>query len=234
MSIQSSTVPDDTTDDFWAKVRAADAANRGRQADPSACGTCKANVKAGDQVEHDECAQRATLLQAPDHPSYELLAGVSMEENAKLPARFHVPVFDDCGVPNAWLCAVCQEDGAVSKWPCAAAVEQGTKVFTPDHEAETVSRRQAARITELEKQLSEYEVMNPQQCPAGEHADWLADSEYSLACPWCRIVELEARTADGAGIVSVLTVIVKHGDMSDEVRREIRDLLPSQREAGAL
>lgn len=154
MSIQPSPTPDDSNDDFWARERAADAANRGRQADPSACGTCQANVKAGDQVEHDECAQRATLLQAPDHPSYELLAGVSMEENAKLPARFHVPVFDDCGVPNAWLCAVCQEDGAVSMWPCAVAVEQGTKVFTPTHEAETESRRQAARIVQLETALA--------------------------------------------------------------------------------
>ncbi|WP_033356257.1 hypothetical protein, partial [Kitasatospora aureofaciens] len=154
MSIQPSTAPDDTTDDFWAKERAADAANRGHQADPSACGTCQANVKAGNQVEHDECAQRATLLHAPDHPSYELLAGVSMEENAKLPARFHIPVFDDCGVPNAWLCAVCQEDGVVSKWPCAVAVEQGTKVFTPSHEAETESRRQAARIVQLETALA--------------------------------------------------------------------------------
>ncbi|MEU1327170.1 hypothetical protein [Streptomyces microflavus] len=136
---------------FWAEQRAIDAASRGQQADPTACGTCQDNVKAGEQVEHEECAQRATLLQAPDHPSYELLAGVSMEENAKLPARFHIPVFDDCGKPNAWLCAVCQEEGAVSLWPCKTATEQGTKVFTPAHEAETALRRQAARIAELEK-----------------------------------------------------------------------------------
>lgn len=174
MSIQSSQAPNDTNDDFWAKERAADAANRGRQADPSACGTCQANAKAGDQVEHDECTQRATLLQAPDHPSYELLAGVSLEENAKLPARFHIPVFDDCGVPNAWLCAVCQEDGAVSKWPCAVAVKQGTKVFTPSHEAETASRRQAARIAELEKQLAEFEALLNGSQPQDRMERWSA------------------------------------------------------------
>ncbi|MYX14465.1 hypothetical protein GTY67_13765 [Streptomyces sp. SID8374] len=220
MSIQPSQAPDDSNDDFWAKERAVDAANRGRQADPSACGTCQANVKAGEQVEHDECAQRATLLKAPDHPSFELLAGVSLEENAKLPARFHIPVFDDCGVPNAWLCAVCQEDGMVSQWPCAVAVKQGTKVFTPAHGAETASQRQTSRISELEKQLAEYEVMNPQQCPAGQHLVWLVDSEHTHTCPWCRIAELEQQ-------MSALQ------ETSKQLLRKAASA-PSQREAGAL
>ncbi|MEU1433966.1 hypothetical protein ABZ438_07695 [Streptomyces sp. NPDC005786] len=158
MSIIPSAAPNNTNpsadDDFWVKERAAAAANRGQQADPSACGTCRANVEAGKQVEHDECAQRATLLPAADHPSYELLADVSLEENAQLPARFHIPVFDDCGVPNAWLCAVCQEDGAVSLWPCATAVKYGTKVFSPTHEAETAQKKQAARIVQLENALA--------------------------------------------------------------------------------
>ncbi|MFJ2701860.1 hypothetical protein ACIO3R_01510 [Streptomyces sp. NPDC087428] len=48
------------------------------------------------------------------------------------------------------------------------------------------------RVAQLEAQLAEYEVMNPQQCPKGLHADWLVDSEHTHACPWCRIVELEA------------------------------------------
>ncbi|MFL3869178.1 hypothetical protein LT966_21505 [Streptomyces griseobrunneus] len=50
-----------------------------------------------------------------------------------------------------------------------------------------------SRVAELEKQLAEYEVMNPQQCPAGKHADWSVNSEYTHACPWCRIAELEAQ-----------------------------------------
>lgn len=56
----------------------------------------------------------------------------------------------------------------------------------------------------LKAELEPYEVLNPQQCSKGAHADWLVDSEHSHACPWCRIAELtvlleqaqaEARTA---------------------------------------
>ncbi|WP_158711211.1 hypothetical protein [Streptomyces sp. NRRL S-1824] len=146
--------PTSETDTFWAEQRAIAANERGSHADPSACGTCRSNAEAGKRVEHDECAQRATLLEAPDHPHYELLAGFSLEENAKLPARFHIPVFDDCGKPNAWLCAVCWEEGQVVGWPCASATKYGTKVFSPLHEAETAQKRQAARIVELETALA--------------------------------------------------------------------------------
>ncbi|PVC80557.1 hypothetical protein DBP19_36075 [Streptomyces sp. CS090A] len=66
--------------------------------------------------------------------------------------------------------------------------------LTP-HEAR---QKAEAKVTELEAQLAEYEVMNPQQCPAGKHADWLVDSEYTHACPWCRIAELEGATASEA------------------------------------
>ncbi|MGW2010958.1 hypothetical protein [Streptomyces nigrescens] len=44
-----------------------------------------------------------------------------------------------------------------------------------------------AEVVELRKQLAAYEVMNPQQCQAGKHADWLVDSEYTHACPWCAL-----------------------------------------------
>lgn len=43
-----------------------------------------------------------------------------------------------------------------------------------------------------------------------------------------RVAELEALAANGNGITYALTVIAKHGDMSDEVRQEIRDLLPAE------
>jgi cell division protein FtsB len=141
------------TDPFWVENRAQFLAEKSTAADPSACGTCRSNVAAGEPVEHDECAQRATLLHAPDHPYYEILAGFSLEENAKLPARFHVPVFDDCGVPNSWLCAVCQEEGVVTGWPCATATKYGTQVFTPLDKAETAREKQAARIAELEDEI---------------------------------------------------------------------------------
>jgi hypothetical protein len=141
-------------DPFWVEQREQFLSAKSVAADPSACGTCRGNVAAGEPVEHDECAQRATLLHAPDHPHYEILAGFSLEENAKLPARFHVPVFDDCGKPNSWLCAVCWEEGTVTGWPCETATKYGTQVFSPQHEAETVQKKQAARIAELENALA--------------------------------------------------------------------------------
>lgn len=141
-------------DPFWVKNRADFLAKLSSHADPSACGTCRGLAEAGEPVKHDECQQRATLLHAPDHPYYEILAGFSLEENEKLPARFHIPVFDDCGVPNSWLCAVCQEEGQVVGWPCATATKYGTKVFSPLHEAEAAQSRQAARIAELENALA--------------------------------------------------------------------------------
>lgn len=53
-----------------------------------------------------------------------------------------------------------------------------------------------------------------QQCPAGVHADWAADTENAHACPWCEVERLRAeltqaraarlewsRTADHAELV---------------------------------
>lgn len=141
-------------DPFWVKARADFLAAKSTAADPGSCGTCRALAAEGKPVQHDECQQRATLLHAPDHPHYELLAGFSLEENEQLPPRFHIPVFDDCGVPNSWLCAVCQEEGQVVGWPCATAQKYGTKVFSDSHKAETAAKKQAARIAELEHALA--------------------------------------------------------------------------------
>ncbi|MFD4572054.1 hypothetical protein ACFWNK_02015 [Streptomyces sp. NPDC058417] len=50
---------------------------------------------------------------------------------------------------------------------------------------------------ETAAELDGYRRLAPQQCPAGEHTDWLVDSEFAHACPWCRIADLEAqREAD--------------------------------------
>jgi hypothetical protein len=142
-----SSAPEVTDDDrFWIKNRAEFLARKSTVADPNACGTCRGNVAAGEPVEHEGCAQRATLLHAPDHPYYEILAGFSLEENEKLPPRFHVPVFDDCGMPNSWLCAVCWEEGTVVGWPCATATKYGTQVFTSLHAAETAQEKQTAEL----------------------------------------------------------------------------------------
>ncbi|MBH0242073.1 hypothetical protein I3W98_03675 [Streptomyces cavourensis] len=53
--------------------------------------------------------------------------------------------------------------------------------------------RLRAELAHRDKDLEPYEALNPQQCPAGQHADWLVDSEYTHACPWCRVAELEAQ-----------------------------------------
>lgn len=138
-----------TETDFWAAERARDTAARGHHADPGACGTCKTTTAAGGQVEHDECAQRATLLPAPDAPSWELITGMSEEEVWALPARFHTPVFLDTCTPKAWVCAVCWGDGWNTQWPCKTAQTHGTLVFTPEHQAETTAKKQAAELAKL-------------------------------------------------------------------------------------
>ena len=145
-------------DEFWAQARAEDAAARGRHADPSACGTCRSAVEAGEQVEHDGCAKRATLIQAPDHPSYELITGLSEEELAALPPRFHVPAYMESSSPQLWVCAVCWGDGWVTGWPCKTAVKHGLRVFTPEHEAETAAKRQAAALAKAQADAAEAQV----------------------------------------------------------------------------
>lgn len=193
-------------DPFWVQRRADFLAAKSTSADPSACGTCRGNVAASEQVEHDECAQRATLLRAPDHPDYEILAGASLEENAKLPARFHVPVFDDCGKPNSWLCAVCWEDGTVVGWPCATATKHGTKVFTPLHEAETAQKKQAAELAGYRAlDLGGPDGRVSASCDNPEHPTWLRAPNDNRGCPWCRIVELEnALAATGRSLSSFI------------------------------
>lgn len=171
-------------DPFWVERRAAFLAAKSTAASPSACGICRDLAKAGKPVEHDECQQRATLLQAPDHPDYEILAGFSLEENSKLPARFHVPVFDDCGVPNAWLCAVCWEDGVVTGWPCKTATEQGTNVFTPAYDAETATKKQAALLAELEAEAEEAARLRAQVAELEKEAAMLAALEAAGVNGW--------------------------------------------------
>lgn len=96
---------------------------------PHACGTCKQRHLTGKPVEHGQCAMRAVLAHAPDMPSYDDLLDLAYEQRQQLPARFHVPMWDGLGRPNAWLCTVCWDDGVVTAWPCEAAMEHGGEVF---------------------------------------------------------------------------------------------------------
>ncbi|MEU3613415.1 hypothetical protein ABZ725_14025 [Streptomyces sp. NPDC006872] len=207
MSDATTSVPTDSDPDpFWIQHRAEFLAARSTSADPSACGTCRDLAKKGQPVKHEECQQRATLLHAPDHPYYEILAGFSLEENAKLPARFHVPIFDDCGVPNSWLCAVCQDEGIVTGWPCATAVKYGTKVFTPLHVAETVQEKQAAELAAYRSlELGEPDGRVSACCGDPEHPTWLHAPSDNRGCPWCRIAKLEdALAATGRSLSSFI------------------------------
>lgn len=54
------------------------------------------------------------------------------------------------------------------------------------------SPESVAEARQLRSELAKYERLSAQQCPKGLHPDWLVDSEYARACPWCRIAELEA------------------------------------------
>lgn len=206
-------------DPFWVGQRAEFLAKGSSHADPSACGTCRGNVQAGEPVEHDGCAQRATLLQAPDHPHYEILAGFSLEENEKLPARFHVPVFDDCGVPNSWLCAVCQEEGVVVGWPCATAMKYGTKVFTPLHVAETAQQKQAAELAAYRAlELGDPDGRVSASCDNPEHPTWLRALDDNRGCPWCRIAEVRTEALAEAKD-AVVEWLVKKAHEGTEVAR---------------
>ncbi|MEH0552520.1 hypothetical protein [Streptomyces sp. B21-101] len=206
-------------DPFWVESRAKFLAAKSASADPSACGTCRDNVAAGEPVEHDGCAQRATLLQAPDHPHYEILAGFSLEENAKLPARFHIPVFDDCGVPNAWLCAVCQEEGVVTGWPCATATKYGTEVFTPQHKAETAQEKQTAELAAYRAlDLGDPDGRVSASCDNPEHPTWLRSPDDNRGCPWCRIAEVRTEALAEAKD-AVVEWLVKKAHEGTEVSR---------------
>ncbi|MFH9574282.1 hypothetical protein ACH4MG_27540 [Streptomyces sp. NPDC017454] len=206
-------------DPFWVEARAACLAKGSTHADPSACGTCRGLAEDGKPVEHEGCAQRATLLQAPDHPDYEILAGFSLEENAKLPARFHVPVFDDCGKPNLWLCAVCWEEGQVVGWPCATATKYGTQVFTPQHEAETVQKKQAAELDAFRAlELGEPDGRVSASCGDPAHPTWLRAPNDNRSCPWCRIAEVRAEALAEAK-AEVVDWLVKKAHEGTEVTR---------------
>ncbi|MFJ8345085.1 hypothetical protein ACIQ9J_01655 [Streptomyces sp. NPDC094153] len=185
--------PEQSETEFWAQQRAQDAAQRGHHADPAACGTCKTATAAGGQVAHDECAQRATLLPAPDAPNWELITGMPEEELFALPARFHTPVFLDTTIPSAWACAVCWGDGWSAAWPCPTAQKHGTKVFTPEHQAETAAKKQAAELAAYRAlELGDLDGRVSAACGNPEHPTWLRQPDDTRGCPWCRVAELEA------------------------------------------
>ncbi|ONI48672.1 MULTISPECIES: hypothetical protein [unclassified Streptomyces] len=159
------------------------ARSQGMHADSKACGTCRALVRDGKPIEHEQCAARAVLLLPPDQPVYENLVDLTDEQRKALPARFHTPVFDGLGQPNAWLCQVCWGDGWVSQWPCGPAQEKGAMVFVSEGTAEDI----AAELVALRKRVAELEALKPAQfqdcqvCGTGY--------EYGQPCSFCQFKE---------------------------------------------
>lgn len=144
------------TDDRLTEIAARAAAS----ADPGACGTCRSRVRDGLSVEHDECAARATLFEAPGQPDYEELVDLTADQKTALPAQFHTPVFDKLGTPKAWLCRVCWGDGWVTKWPCATAQKHGAQVFTEKDLAERTGQQLADQLEQARSIAVELENEN--------------------------------------------------------------------------
>jgi hypothetical protein len=90
-------------------------------------------------------------------------------------------------MPDAspWIGETCRASGGMGKADAVFAAHARTDVPAL-----------LAEVRRLRAELGEYEVLNPQRCPAGKHADWLVDSEYAHACPWCEIERLRARVTE--------------------------------------
>lgn len=68
-------------------------------------------------------------------------------------------------------------------------------------------------VDKLRAELAATEMLAPQQCPAGLHADWLVDSECAHTCPWCQIDKL--RTDAAAELMPVWEAVYEPGNVSD-------------------
>ena len=59
-----------------------------------------------------------------------------------------------------------------------------------------------------------------QQCPAGVHADWAADTEDAHVCPWCEVEQLRAELASATDSVARIqrwAATTDHGSAAAEV-----------------
>jgi hypothetical protein len=73
---------------------------------------------------------RPFITLADDHPIYERLVDMTMEQKAALPTRFHVPAWSE-STPGLFICSVCWDEGAMTPWPCAAVSKVGWALFDP-------------------------------------------------------------------------------------------------------
>jgi hypothetical protein len=133
--------------------------------DPSSCGSCRHHVAQGRAVLHEQCIARARLIPAPDAPCYETILDTPEDQRAQLPARFHIPMYDDVGTPKSWSCAVCWGDGWSTRWPCATALENGRDVFTPEHLADQARQDMPALLAEIDRIRAELATAREQAAP---------------------------------------------------------------------
>lgn len=87
-----------------------------------------------------------------------------------------------------------------------------------------------ARLAELEP----YEALRPQECAAGQHRPWFADAPAgTLACPWCRVAELE----DAAGTAyraSHDSIVIGHYTTEDAAREHCEAYVKSEHPGAVL
>ena len=84
-----------------------------------------------------------------------------------------------------------------------------------------------AEVRRLRSEHAPYEMLAPQQCAAGKHADWLVDSEYAHACPWCEIEKLRAATGEGVIRDACACKGVVHADDCEVYRELLRTNEPT-------
>ena len=97
-----------------------------------------------------------------------------------------------------WIGETCRGTADLEQDSADASFIAAARTDVPELVAEVVALR--ARVAELEA----YEQLSPQQCPKGLHADWLIDSEYAHACPWCRIDELSTAHSNAIKLINGL------------------------------
>lgn len=143
-------------------------------------------------------AGQAVSLELDGFPDTRNLFGSGDLRPTRVILRYHPNGFITARLYGRWVVrgGMVTEDRLTNEYEADNADTRGW----PDWLAELAREHAPVRPTEVEelrKELAEYEMLNPQQCPAGKHADWLVDSEHAHACPWCEIDRLKATAHNG-------------------------------------
>jgi hypothetical protein len=138
---------------------------------------------------------------------WEIYRGAEYVGGAKWIGETCRPNDTDGAVADAEFIAHAPEDVAA----LLAEVERLRKywmgaVVTVSEQAERLARRdreldaERQSVAQLRAELTPYEMLSPQICAAGKHQEWLVDSEYGHACPWCEIERLTALLQDSGAL----------------------------------